>query len=142
MNWFTLAFTCVRTYRVIGVATGAQLRKNQFRKSQWESQLWITGAAVILGAAAVGVGIKDPLLFQLRLVGFLAVAAMALSAYAIGVSVWKVELRSRRLRQPIFWISILVNLVLILAVGFLFARGTSLPPDDRSAMRPSTPDSP
>ncbi len=91
---------------------------------------------------AVGIGIKDPLLFQVKIVGFLAVAAMALSAYAIGVSLWKVERRSRRLREPVFWVSILVNLVLISAVGFFFARGTSLPPDYRSAMSPSAPDGP
>ena len=98
--------------------------------------------AVILGVAAVGVGIKNPLLFQLKSVGFMAVAAMALSAYAIGVSLWKVERRSRRLRRPIFWISILVNLVLILAVGFFYARGTSLRPDYRNTLTPAAPDGP
>jgi tetrahydromethanopterin S-methyltransferase subunit E len=140
VKWFTLAFTFARTYPVVLTAPGVMLRQNEFRKSQWESQLWITRAAVVLGVAAVGIGVKDPRLFQVKIVGFLAIAAMALSAYAIGVSLWKVNPRSRRLRQPIFWISILVNLALIAAVGFFFARGTSLPPDYRNVVGPSAQD--
>ena len=87
----------------------------------------MTVVAAALGVVAIGVGIAKPDLFQIKVMGLVAIGALALSACAIVLSVWQVERRSRRLRQPIFWLSLLLNLIILAAVGFLYRRGIGLP---------------
>jgi hypothetical protein len=76
---------------------------------------------------------------------FLAVASIVLSVAAIGMMIWQIETRSRRLRQPLFWLSLLLNLVLIGAVALVYYRGINMPRLERSNenfVPPSMPEPP
>jgi predicted membrane protein len=76
---------------------------------------------------------------------FLAVASIVLSVAAIGMMIWQIETRSRRLRQPLFWLSLLLNLVLIGAVALVYYRGINMPRSERSNenfVPPSMPEPP
>jgi hypothetical protein len=119
---------------------GPTVRKSRSRKSPWQNAIWITRAAIVLGVIAVGVEIESPGLFQTsKVIGFLAIATMSLSVCAISMSFWKIQRHSHRWRQPIFWFSLLLNLVIIGAVGLFYLRGSHLP-SFRHVVPPDAPD--
>ena len=104
------------------------MSKTRFKKSQWRNGIWVTRVALVFGVVAVGVGIANSSLLQNKVFGFLAIAAMVLSALGILLTLWQIERRSRRLRDPIFWLSLLLNLVIIVVVYQIYRHGMSRPP--------------
>jgi hypothetical protein len=106
------------------------VRQNQNPKSRWTNGIWITRVATVVGVVAVGVGLANPRLFQINVFGFLALAAVALSAAGIVASFWRIGPRSRRWRDLRFWASLVINLLVIAAVSFLYHRGQNLPAYD------------
>ena len=122
-----------------------KLRQSGTRKSRWQNGYWVTLVALLCGLVAIGIGIGKPALFQIKVVGFEAVATVVLSAGAIVMTIWQIEQRSRRLRQPLFWASILVNLALIGAVTVAYYRGMNMPRLERGnegTAPPSMPEAP
>lgn len=108
------------------------VRQSGSRKSRWQNGYWVTRVATVCGVVVVGVGIESPRLFQIKVMAFLAIGTILLSVCAIGMMIWQIEHRSRRLRQPLFWASLLLNLALIGAVTLVYYRGINLPRLERA----------
>lgn len=118
------------------------MRRNPFKKSEWESGLWVTHAALALGAVSITVGIAKPVFYQLNVFSFLAFAVILLSTAGIAMSLWRIERRSRRLRAPMFWFSLVANLIVLVAVSFLYLRSLSLAPMQKADSQiPASPES-
>jgi hypothetical protein len=103
------------------------VNSTRLKKSNWRNGIWVTRVAAVFGLAAICVGMTDPRLFHIKALALLAMGAIALSIAGIGISLYQLDMRSRRLRMPVFWLSLAANLILIAAVGFLYARGMGRP---------------
>jgi uncharacterized membrane protein HdeD (DUF308 family) len=88
----------------------------------------MTRLAIALGVVAIGIGIADPRLYQINIVVLVAVAAVALSVAGILTLFWRINLRSRRWGDARFWLSLVINLLLIATVSFFYYRGMDQKP--------------
>jgi hypothetical protein len=101
---------------------------NQYvRKSEWKNALWVTRVAVVLGAFLIGVGLKDPRLFQTKVFALAAILTIALSSVAIVTALWGLQPMSSRLRDIRFWLSLILNLVVIAVVVRMYVHATAKP---------------
>ena len=113
------------------------------KKSLWRQALWVTRVAALLGAVCIGVGIIAPRFFQIKILGCVALASIALSLAAIAMLLWRPDRRSRRFRDNRFWIALAVNLILIVVVLRLYIRGSQLPVfQHEDKQLPNTPEPP
>jgi magnesium-transporting ATPase (P-type) len=132
----------VSQLQIPSLCPGDLVRRNPLKKSEWENGLWVTHAALVLGAVSITVGIAKPVFYQLNVFSFLAFAVILLSTAGIAMSLWRIERRSRRLRAPMFWFALVANLILLVAVSFLYLRSLSLAPMQKTDSQiPASPES-
>lgn len=105
--------------------------RNRPHRSQWQYSVWVTRVTVLLGAVAIVAGLLQPRLLRIPLLSFIAVCAMVLGISAIAINFQGIGPHSRRLRKPIFWLTLIVNLGIVGLVGTLFIRAMKLPAIER-----------
>jgi hypothetical protein len=100
----------------------------------------MTHAALLLGALAIVIALASPGFSQLNVFNFLAFVVGVLSVSGIGITLWRIELRSRRLLAPLFWYCLISNLLLLIAMCVLLLHTQSLPAASKSDVPiPATP---
>lgn len=101
--------------------------------------VWITHIALLFGALAIIIGLANSTVSQLNVFGFLAFAVVILSVVGIVVGLWRIERRSIRLRSPLFWYCMLVNVGLLVAMCGLYLRIQVAPATPKVEIAPLAP---